>query len=307
MDYDLVIIGGGPAGLTAGICAAQKELRTVIIEAGEAGGQPGILYPEKEVYTFPCFQSITGQDISRSFVDHALKKGCVLKQNETAEEILDIPDGLEVITNHGSYTATAVIIAIGNGFFKPKKLDMPGVAELEGKGVYYMMPKKNEFVGKSAMFVGGGNSALEMALMVCDIADTCIVHRRDCFRADQYLVERVKSSKIRTLMNAEILRIEGSGHVEKVLLKIKDDQEEVAVDMVVIKVGMTPEPEHLKRWNVELEDSGIKVNQQMITSRKGVFACGDAVAYPGKYKQIVTSSGEGARAANSAIEYVMRG
>ena len=306
MDFDLVIIGGGPAGLTAGICAVQSRMRTVIIEAGEAGGQPGILYPEKEIHNFPTSQVITGREISRSFVEHALNKGCELKQNETVEEIQDIPDGLRVVTTKGSYTTSSVIIAIGNGFFIPKKLDVPGAAELEDRGVHYMMPEKDRFAGKSAMFVGGGNSALEMALMVCDIADVCIVHRRERFRADHCFIERVEESRIRTYMNAEVLRIEGNGRVEKVVLRIGEVEETVPVDMVVIKVGMTPEPEYLRRWNLELGDGGIKVSQQMMTSRKGVYAAGDAVAYPGKYRQIVTSCSEGATAANSAIKYVKK-
>jgi thioredoxin reductase len=304
MDYDLVIVGGGPAGLTAGIYSVQKKLGTIIIDAGEAGGQPGILYPEKEIYNFPCFQIVTGKDLSQNFVDHARKEGCVLKEFEIVEDILDEGEGLRVVTDKTSYTARAVIIATGNGFFKPKKLDVPGALEFEGKGVYYMMPDKKEFAGKSAIFVGGGNSALEMALMVCDIAKTCIVHRRDCFRADQCVIERVKDSKIKTYLNAQIKEIRGRNKVEQVVLNVGEDEEEIAVDMVVIKVGMTPELEHLQRWKLELEGSGIKINQQMMTSRKGVFACGDAVAYPGKYKQIVTGSGEGATAANSAYKYV---
>jgi thioredoxin reductase (NADPH) len=120
------------------------------------------------------------------------------------------------------------------------------------------------------------------------------------------MIERVKESKIKTFMNASVLKIEGKGKVEKILLKIADAEEEVAVDMVVIKVGMTPEPEHLKRWRLDLVDNGIKVDLQMVTSRKGVFACGDAVSYPGKYRQIVTSSSEGATAANSALEYLRK-
>ena len=306
MDYDLVIIGAGPAGLTAGICAVQSRMRTVIIDAAEAGGQPGMLYPEKEIYNFPASQIVTGRDISKSFVEHALNKGCALKENETVEGILDIPEGFNVVTTRGSYNTTAVIVAIGNGFFIPKKLDVPGAVEFEGHGVYYMTPSKQSFIGKRVMFVGGGNSALEMALMVHEISDVCIVHRRDAFRADHCFIERVEESEIRTHMNAEVLRIEGNGKVERVVLKIGDVEEAVPVDMVVIKVGMTPEPEHLKRWNLELEDNGIKVSQMMMTSRKGIFAAGDAVAYLGKYRQIVTSCSEGATAANSAIKYVKK-
>jgi thioredoxin reductase len=306
MDYDLVIIGGGPAGLTAGICAVQSRMRTVIIEAAEAGGQPGMLYPEKEIHNFPTSQVVTGKDISKSFVEHALNKGCILKENETVEEINDIPDGFMVVTTKGSYTTATVLVAIGNGFFIPRKLDVPGAAEFEGKGVYYAMPPKKDIEGKRVMFVGGGNSSLEMALMVSEIAEICIVHRRDNFRADHCFIERIEESEIRTYMNAEVLRIEGDGKVEKAVLRVGDQLEEVPVDMVVIKVGMTPEPENLKRWNLELEGEGIKVSQQMMTSRKGVLAAGDAVAYPGKYRQIVTSCSEGATAANTAIKYVKK-
>jgi thioredoxin reductase len=306
MDYDLVIIGGGPAGLTAGISAVQRSMRTLIIEADEPGGQPGVLYPEKEIYNWPAFQMVTGLDISKNFVLNALSKGCVIRQKETAEDILDIPGGFRIVTDKGSYTTITVIIAIGNGFLRPKRLDVPGVSELEGKGVHYMMPSRKEFAGKRVMFVGGGNSALEMALMVSDIADTCIVHRRDRFSADQVMIEKVKDSKVRTFMNATILRIEGRDKVEKVQLKTGDARKEVAVDIVVIKVGMTPEPENLKRWNLDLVEQGIKVDLQMATSRKGVFACGDAVVYPGKYRQLVTSSSEGATAANSALEYLRK-
>jgi len=307
MDYDLVIVGGGPAGLTASIYASQKKLSTVIIEAGEAGGQPGVLYPEKEIYNFPCFQVVTGKDLSRNFVEHACKEGCVLKEHETVEDILDEGEGLKVVTDKAAYTSRAVILATGNGFFKPKKLGVPGETELEGKGVVYMMPDKKEFAGRTALFVGGGNSALEMALMVCDIAEACIVHRRDVFRADQSVIERVKGSNVRTYMNAEVKEIRGQEKVQGVLLMMDGKEEVVPADLVVIKVGMSPELEHLKRWNLELVGSGIRVNQQMMTSRKGIFACGDAAAYPGKYRQIVTGSGEGATAANAVYNYLKDG
>ncbi|HSV41937.1 MAG TPA: NAD(P)/FAD-dependent oxidoreductase [Methanomassiliicoccales archaeon] len=308
MDYDLVIVGGGPAGLTAGIYAVQKKLSTIIIDAGEAGGQPGVLYPEKEIYNFPCFQIVTGKDLSQNFVEHARKEGCVLKENETVDDILEEGEGLRIVTDKASYTSRTVIIATGNGFFRPKKLEVPGAAEFEGRGVHYMMPEKKEFAGKKAVFVGGGNSALEMALMVSDIAQTVIVHRRDCFRADQCVIERVMDQRIRSYMRSEIKEIKGDEKVRSIVLKVGDPAEEVMLDadIVVIKVGMTPDLEHLHKWGLNLENASIKVNTQMMTSRKGVFACGDAATYPGKYKQIVTGSGEGATAANSAYKYVKK-
>ena len=307
MDYDLVIVGAGPAGLTAGIYAAQKKLNTIIIDSGEAGGQPGVLYPEKDIYNFPCFQIVSGKDLSRNFVEHALKEGCVLKENEVVENIMENGTGLRVVTDKTSYATKAVILATGNGMFRPKRLEVPGALEFEGRGVYYMMPEKKAFDGKNAIFVGGGNAALEMALMVCQNAHNCfIVHRRDCFRADQCVVERINDSPIKTYFNAEIKEIKGEDRVRQAVLKIDDPAGEVTIDtdMVVIKIGMSPDLTRLQRWNLELVENGIKVNQQMMTSRKGIFACGDAATYPGKYKQIVTGSGEGATAANSAFKYI---
>lgn len=309
MEYDLIIVGAGPAGLTAGIYAAQKKLKTLILEAGEPGGQMGVVYPEKEIFNFPCFQKITAGDLALKFVDHARKEGCDIVANEVVTDILDDRDGFSMVTSRGSYHCKAVLLAIGGGLFMPKKLDVPGVEALEGKGVYYKMPEKKEFTGKRVIFVGGGNSALEMALLVNDVAKmTKIVHRRDCFRADECVVERIKESEIDTVLNAGVKEIRGSGKVESIVLTVGEPPSEIVIDVdaVVIKIGMTPELEFLHKWGLELEETQIKVNTQMMTSRKGVFACGDACSYPGKYKQIVTASGEAATAANSAYKYIKK-
>jgi thioredoxin reductase (NADPH) len=306
MQLDLVIIGGGPAGLTAGIYAASRKLRCLVLEAGDAGGQPMNIYPEKGLENYPGLMVPEAKELAHKMVSHAQAAGCELRLQEAAIDIEDKEDHLLVRSTKDEYEAKAVILAIGAGLFKPKRLGARGEIEFEGKGVYYKLPDRSELIGKKTVFVGGGNSALEMALLACDISDVCVVHRRDQFRADTIYVERISASGAETYMSSEIEEIAGTDKVQKVVLKVGDPPKrvEVPADMVIINIGFTPENSELQRWNLALDNGLITVNTEMKTSRRGIFACGDIVTYPGKYKQIVTACGEGATAANSAYKYI---
>ncbi len=308
MAYDLVIVGAGPAGLTAGVYAMQRKLKTLIIDAGEAGGQLINIYPEKVIANYPSVTEIHAHELGWSMVDHAKGSGCEIREHEVVHDIVDRGEGLVVVTDLGEYEAKTVILAIGTGLFRPKLLGAPGEERLEGKGVFHKLPEKKDLEGKRILFVGGGNSALEMALLASDVAQVYIVHRRDCFRADGCIVDRVIAKNIKTIMSAEVKEIIGADRVEGAVLTVGEPPQEMRleVDMVVINIGVTPEMEFLEKWNVELEGNQIKVDTEMRTSRKGVFACGDTVIYPGKYRQIVVACGEGATAANSVYKYVMK-
>ena len=308
MAYDLVIVGAGPAGLTAGVYAENRKLNTLIIEAGEAGGQLINIYPEKVIANYPSVTEIHAHDLGWSMVDHAKAAGCDIHEHEIVQDILDRGEGLVVVTNKGEYETKTVILSIGTGLFRPKMIGAPGEERLEGKGVYHKLPEKKELDGKRILFVGGGNSALEMALLASDVAQVYIVHRRDCFRADGCIVDRVVAKNIKTIMSAEVKEILGGDRVEGAILSVGEPAQEMTldVDMVVVNIGVTPELEFLQKWNVALEGNQIKVDTEMRTSRRGVFACGDAVIYPGKYRQIVVACGEGATAANSVYKYVMK-
>lgn len=308
MQLDLVIIGGGPAGLTAGIYAASRKLKCVVLEAGDGGGQPMNIYPEKGLENYPGLMVKEAKELAHRMISHAQASGCELRFQEQALTMEDLEDRLLVRSTKDQYEAKAVIVAIGAGLYKPKRLGAKGEVELEGKGVYYKLPDKADLIGKKIVFVGGGNSALEMALLACDISDVCVVHRRDQFRADSIYVERIEASGAQTYMSSEVEEILGTDRVEKVVLKVGDPPKrvEIPADMVIINIGFTPEVGELQQWGLELENSLIKVSTDMRTSRKGVFACGDIVTYPGKYKQIVTACGEGAIAANSAFKYISK-
>ncbi len=308
MAYDLVIVGAGPAGLTAGVYAENRKLNTLIIEAGAAGGQLINIYPEKVIANYPSVTEIHAHDLGWSMVDHAKAAGCDIHEHEIVHDILDRGEGLVVLTNKGEYETKTVILSIGTGLFRPKMIGVPGEERLEGKGVYHKLPEKKELEGKRILFVGGGNSALEMALLASDVAQVYIVHRRDCFRADGCIVDRVVAKNIKTIMSAEVKEILGVDRVEGAILCVGEPAGEMKldVDMVVVNIGVTPELEFLQKWNVALEGNQIKVDTEMRTSRRGVFACGDAVIYPGKYRQIVVACGEGATAANSVYKYVIK-
>lgn len=308
MNYDLVIIGAGPAGLTAGVYSRSRKLKTLIVDAGEAGGQLTSLYPDKGIGNYPGFVMTQAKRLAERMITHAQQMGCEIHENEKVMEILEGEGQLIVRSEVADYACKAVIIAAGIGLFKPKKLGVKGEEEFQDRGVAYKIPEKEALADKRVLFVGGGNSALEMALIVSEVAETYVLHRRDKFRADESVVEQVLKSKIQTIMNGQIEEIRGNEFVEEAVIKIADRPENMVlgVDNIIINIGFTPELKELKLWGVEIEGTQIVVDFDMRTSRQGVFACGDIVTYPGKYKQIVTGCGEGATAANSAYKFIKK-
>ncbi|MCI4371421.1 MAG: NAD(P)/FAD-dependent oxidoreductase, partial [Thermoplasmata archaeon] len=164
MVYDVIIVGGGPAGLTAGVYSRTRKLSTLTLEAQAIGGQLEWLYPTKSVYDYPSYIAIEGGELADLFTLHARESGAELR----AEEVVDITrqaPGFAVRTRQGNtHEGRAIILAMGMGLFEPKRLGVPGETELEGKGVEYRVRDRHEFKGKRVVVVGGGDSALEIAL-----------------------------------------------------------------------------------------------------------------------------------------------
>ncbi|MDR0524235.1 MAG: NAD(P)/FAD-dependent oxidoreductase [Candidatus Methanoplasma sp.] len=307
MCYDIVIIGAGPAGLTAGIFARSKMMKTLILEAGRVGGQLMSLYPEKGIHNYPGFESVQARKLSDRLYAQAESLGCEIRENEKVVEINDGDEELIVVTPKGSHRARSVLVAIGMGDFRPKKMGCPGEDRLSGRGVSYILPVKEELVGKKVVMFGGGNSAIEMALISDSVTDTAIVHRRPEFRADESNVDSLRKSNVRALMNASVVSFNGGDAVESVTLEQDGKTFDVPADLAVINIGIDANMDDLKKWGLELTPGGlVKVDVNMGTNRNGVFACGDAVDYPGKYKQIITACGEAATATQSAYKFVKK-
>src|SRR3989441_6508685 len=215
MVYYVIVVGGGTDGLTAGVYARTRKLSTLILEAQATGGQLEWLSPTKSVYDYPSYIAIEGGDLAELFVLHSRESGAEIR----AEEVVDVQrqaSGFKLATRQGNvYEGRSIILAMGMGLFEPKRLDVPGEAEFETKGVEYRVRDRREFKGKRVVVVGGGDSALEIALEIVAAAKKVIlVHRREEFRAMEKNVEAVMERPIHGLFNAEGTSPEGDGEGE---------------------------------------------------------------------------------------------
>lgn len=300
--YDLIIIGGGPAGLAAGIYAVRFGLDTLILEKNEISGQISMA---DIVENYPGFPSISGLELMERYRTHAQEVG--VKTRIT--EVLSVKtEGTKKIisTDSGDFEAKAVIIATGAN---PKHLGVPGEKEFISKGVSYCAICDGPFFkNKTVVVVGGGNSAVTDALFLAKVAKKVyLVHRRDCLRAARVLQDRVTATpNIELILSTRVLEIVGSKDgvkkVEKVVLQdIKSNEtRELSTNGVFIYVGIHPNTEFV---NVERDSEGfIKTDRWMETSEKGIYAAGDCSDTP--IWQLVAAVRDGAIAATAANEYI---
>ncbi|MBI5467672.1 MAG: thioredoxin-disulfide reductase [Deltaproteobacteria bacterium] len=297
--YDLIIIGGGPAGLTAGIYAQRARLKTVLIEKQMVGGQIAV---SDVIENFPGFPSISGAGLMEKFEEHARGLGLDIRFADVLTIDLDGDDKV-VKTSEGEFRAKAVIVATGA---KPRRLGVPGEKELTGKGVSYCATCDGPFFrGRSVMVVGGGDTAVKEASYLSKIASKVyLVHRRDKFRA-----EKMHQEKVEATANIEILRSHTlkeikaeNGLVQKASVQdLKTNgTKDIDVEGVFIFVGINPTTDFV---DVEKDESGfIKTNQRMETSVAGIYAAGDCRTTP--LLQVVTAAGDGATAAFMAESYI---
>lgn len=299
VENDLVIIGGGPAGLTAGIYAVRSGLRTAIIERGPLGGQ---VATTPVVENYPGFSRVPGKSLVDIVVSHALEYVQIFQ----GEEVLEVQPGdvITVVTSRRRFLTKAVILATGANY---KRLDIPGEAELGGRGVSYCATCDGPlFAKKKVIVVGGGNSALTEALYLHHIGvSVTLVHRRDTFRGQEHLARDVKINEIPILWNTEIKEIRGKERVTEVLL-LNNQTGESSVfptDGVFVAVGYSPTVELAQKVGVELTAEGfIKRDDRHRTNLKGIYSAGDVA---GGFKQIVTAMGQGAEAALSVFEDIL--
>jgi thioredoxin reductase (NADPH) len=299
IESDLVIIGGGPAGLTAGIYAVRSGLRTAIVERGPLGGQ---VATTPVVENYPGFSRVPGKSLVDIVVSHALEYVQIFQ----GEEVVEVQPGdvITVLTTRRRFLTKAVILATGANY---KKLDVPGEAELGGRGVSYCATCDGPlFAKKRVVVVGGGNSALTEALYLHHIGvSVTIVHRRDTFRGQEHLARDVRINEIPILWNTEIREIRGKERVTEVLLHNNQTGESsvLPTDGVFVAVGYAPTVGLAQKVGVELTPEGfIKRDDRHRTNLKGIYSAGDVA---GGFKQIVTAMGQGAEAALSVFEDIL--
>ena len=311
MIWDVLIVGAGPAGLSAALFTRMRRMSTLLIDTAVAGGQLASLYPKKPVHDFPSYTYVMGDALGRNFVDQARHMGAEIREGEHVTMIArdEETNVIRVTSRKETYEARSVLVATGGGAFEPRKIGKPGEIELRGRGVVYGMPDIEESRGKRVLVIGGGDSALESALSIKESADVTLIHMLDKWQGmDAYVEEIQESPKIRAMLETETVEIKGDGKVESVVVKHKKsgEAEELPVDLVSINIGYLMDTKIVRQWGLELEGSQIKVDNVMNTNVKGVFSCGDIATYPGKYKLLITACSEGAAAANTAYIYVKR-
>jgi len=308
MIWDVLIVGAGPAGLSAALFTRMRRMSTLLLDTAKAGGQLVSLYPKKPVHDMPSYTYVMGEDLGKNFIDQALHMGAEIREGEHVTMIArdEAANLIRVSSTKDRYEARCVIVATGGGAFEPRKLKKPGEEELKGKGVLYGMPDVKESAGRRVLVVGGGDSALESALSIKDTADVTLIHMLDKWQGMDSYVEEIERSRIRWMLETETVEIRGKDKVESVVVKNRKTEEtqEIPVDLVSINVGYLMDTKIIRQWGLELEGNQIKVDDLMNTSVKGVLACGDIATYPGKYKLLITACSEGAAAANTAYIYV---
>ncbi len=306
---DLLIIGGGPAGMFAAFYGGMRQASVTLIESmPQLGGQLAALYPEKYIYDVAGFPKVTAQEL----VDNLSRQMELFQSDIRLEEkVVSLVKQDErhfiITTDKAEYHSKAVIITAGVGAFEPRRLELPEAARFERANLHYFISDLNAFKGKKVLISGGGDSAVDWALMLEPIAEeVTLIHRRDKFRAHEHSVENLMASKVNVITPSEITELHGEEFITKVTLshiKTKETQE-LEVDSVIVNFGFVSSLGPIAEWGIDIDSNSIVVDSRMETSIPGIFAAGDITTYPGKLKLIAVGFGEAPTAVNNAKVYL---
>ena len=303
--YDIIIVGGGPAGMTAAIYALRARKKVLMIEKLVVGGQVAIT---SLIENYPGFESITGQDLSEKMFAQANKYGLETVYADVIDYDLK-GETKKVVTHEGTYEGKSVILALGAS---ARTLDVDSEKEFAGRGISYCASCDGNFYkDKVVAVVGGGNSSLGAVLYLVNLAKKVyLIHRRETFKAEEVQIQKVMTltkgdnAKVEFIPNATIQDLEGNGKVESMIVEdLKTGAtKEIAIDGVFVAIGRRPDTGFLQGM-INLDEGGhIITDENMKTNIDGVYAAGDVRS--GSLKQIVTAAADGAIAASRIIAYL---
>lgn len=308
--FDVTIIGAGPTGLFTAFYGGMRQASVKIIESlPHIGGQLTALYPEKYIYDVAGFPKVRAQELVDQLEEQAklFDPEIVLGQAiESVERLED--DSFRLVSNTGQVHLTkTIIITAGNGAFQPRRLNVGDSEAYEGRNLHYYVKDMNKYKDKHVAILGGGDSAVDWALMLEKIAaKVTLIHRRDQFRAHEHSVEQLEASAVEKLTPFAPAAIVANEKIEKLILQEIKGEElvELEVDDIICNYGFISSLGPIKDWGLEIEKNSIVVNSKMETNIPGIYAAGDICTYDGKVKLIATGFGEGPTAINNAKNYI---
>ncbi len=308
--YEITIIGGGPAGLFATFYAGMRGSSVKLIDTmPKLGGQLCALYPEKYIYDVAGFTKIKAGELISRLQEQAMQFNPVVCLEEKVEKLEKQNDGIfSLTTNKGTHLSKTIIITAGIGAFEPRKLDIDNAKVFEKTNLHYFVDDVKIFKDKKVLIYGGGDSAVDWALMLKDIAkELTIVHRRDKFRAHEHSVEKLYNSNINVIVPRIITKLEGDTIIKSVTIaspKSGDDEQTILVDDVIVNHGFVSSLGPIAEWNIDIKNDQIAVDTTMKTNIDGIYAAGDITNYKGKIKLITTGFGEATIAVSNAKHYI---
>ncbi len=314
---DMLIIGAGPTGLFAVFEAGLLKLKCHLIDAlPQPGGQCAEIYPKKPIYDIPAFPEVLAGDLVDNLMEQIKPFEPGFTLGERAETIEKLDDGTFVVTtNEGTqHNAPVVVIAGGLGSFEPRKPPISNIAKYENKGVSYIVREPEDFRDKKVVIAGGGDSALDWAIFLSEVAsEVSLVHRRNEFRGALDSVEKVselaKIGKIKLITEAEVVGLKGEEKLESVVIRHKGEASEEEIketDHFIPLFGLSPKLGPIANWGLEIEKNAIKVDNSYDyqTNIPGIYAIGDVNTYPGKLKLILCGFHEAAIMCQSAYQKI---
>nr|NNM91020.1 NAD(P)/FAD-dependent oxidoreductase [Bacilli bacterium] len=310
--YDITIIGGGPVGLFASFYAGIRDASTKIIDSlPQLGGQLAELYPEKYIYDVAGFPKIRALDLIHQLTEQMMQYNPQVCLNEKVVSVVKREEDhvFELTTDRGHvHQSRAVLVTAGIGAFTPKSLPVANVEQYEGKGIHYYIDDLSKFADTNALVVGGGDSAVDFALMLRRVCKSVtLIHRRDQFRAHEENVKTLLASDVHVKTFYELKAVHGDdGRLKQATIfdNRTKEEETIDVDVVLGTLGFSASLGPILEWGLDIEDNAIVVDSRMGTNVPGIFAAGDIVTYPGKIKLIATGFGEAPTAINNAKIYL---
>ncbi|MDP3730068.1 MAG: FAD-dependent oxidoreductase [Candidatus Omnitrophota bacterium] len=295
--YDLIIIGAGPAGITATVYAARKKMNFLVI-SGDIGGQAGW---SGDIENYTGYQFITGPELASKFEEHMRKYGIAMKEGELVTDLKRVDDRVIIKTDKAQYESKTAIVASGK---RSRELSVPGEKEFKNKGLTYCATCDGPlFAGKDVAVIGGGNSALDAVLQLIKIAHRIyLINMVSHLTGDPVMIEKVHESGIVTVMNnAKVLEITGDQMVSGIKVRFDGEDKVLSVGGIFVEIGLMPN----SYFAATLDKNAlgeIKVDCHNRTNIPGIFAAGDVTNVP--EKQIIIAAGEGSKASLSAFKYL---